>query len=198
MKKIALAVGTIAALVLLGAGCAPASEPSAETNNNAVSSTNQSKAEANANSAIGAPEALPEITPPAVAIDDSAWTATTTKSGITLKTPTKGATAPTSWTYSLLDSNNPNLKGDCYTTDATVYQKATGFSYANACQTTTELNVGPGERTDYFVFRTAYTNSKGKSIEQINMFTFTKKYPAGFDMNAYGATLERIISDIKG
>lgn len=194
MKKIALAIGTIAALVLLGAGCAPASAPTTETNNNAVSSTNQS---VNNNGSTGAPEALPEITPPAVAIDDSTWTVTTTKSGVTLKTPTKGATAPTAWTYTLLASDDAHLKGDCYATDATVYQKDSGFSYAQACQTTTELKAGPSERTDYFVFRTSYTNGKGKSVEQINMFTFTKKYPAGFDMNAYGATLDRVINDIK-
>jgi len=201
MKKFALLIGTVAAVALLGAGCAQTQNQGTTTNTNANANTPASGDQANSDGAH-APEAanlkdLPAIAPPATPIDDSAWTATTTKAGITITTPTKGGTAPTTWAYSILDNNDPHLQGDCYVTADTVYKNTADNHYKYSCQTTTELNAGPSERTDYFVFRVMSTDKKGKETTQTNLVTFTKKYPAGFDMNAYGATVEHIIELIK-
>ena len=211
MKKFALLIGTVAAVALLGAGCAQ--EPAAPEQGAATNTNINANANANANTpAFGgdqanndgahAPEAaslkdLPAIAPLATPIDDSAWVATTTKAGITIKTPGKGGGAPTAWTYSILDNNDPHLQGDCYVTADTVYKNATNSSYKYACQTTTELNAGPSERTDYFVFRTSSTDKKGKETTRTSLVTFTKKYPAGFDMNAYSASVEHMIGLVK-
>ncbi len=204
MKKFALLIGTVAAVALLGAGCASTTEPGAETNTNANANANtpafggdQTGSDAGHAAEAANLKDLPAVTPPATPIDDSAWTSTLTKAGITIKTPGKGATAPTTWAYSILDNNDSHLQGDCYVTADTVYKNVTDNHYKYSCQTTTELNAGPGERTDYFVFRLMSTDKKGKETTQTNLVTFTKKYPAGFDMNAYGASVERMIELIK-
>jgi hypothetical protein len=208
MKKLALLVGTVAAVALLGAGCAqtPAPEQGTATNTNINANANAHTPafggdQTNSDS-THAPEAanlkdLPATTPAAKPIDDSAWIATTTKTGITIKTPGKSGIGPTTWTYSILDNNDSHLQGDCYVTADTVYKNATDSSYKNACQTTTELNAGPSERTDYFVFRVMSTDKKGRETTQTNLVTFVKKYPAGFDMNAYSASVEHMIGLIK-
>jgi len=194
MKKAAVMYGMLAAIVLLGAGCAP--EPSStekpvqeQTN----SSSKDTQTEAKEPNEL---KEMPEITALKTPIKNDDWNLTTTKNGITLKAPTKGATAPTTWTYTLLDNNDSHLKGDCYVTDATVYKKTSGFSFENACQTTTEIKSGPGERTDYFVFHSGYVNNKNTRVDETHLFTFTKKYPASFDMNTYSATLLNIINII--
>ena len=200
MKKFALLIGTVAAVALLGAGCAQNPSQGTTTDANANKPA-FGEDQANPDGAR-APEAanlkdLPAIAPLATPIDDSAWIANATKAGITIKTPGKGAAAPTTWAYSVLDNNDPHLQGDCYVTSDTVYKNAASSSYKYACQTTTELNNGPSERTDHFVFRTSWTDKKGKEVTQTNLVTFTKKYPAGFDMNAYSASVEHMIKLIK-
>jgi hypothetical protein len=197
MKKLALIIGTVAAVALLGAGCAQtpaAPEQGGATNTNVNANSPASGGDqtnsnnTNAPLTLGELKDMPAIAPLATPIDDSAWITTTMKSGIVLKTPSKTTFTPTAWTYTLLDSNDPHLQGDCYATEATVYKKTSFSGFENACQTTTELNAGVGERTDYFVFHTG---------KQTQLFTFIKKYPVGFDMNAYGATVEHIIELIK-
>ncbi len=175
-------------MALLGAGCAkPNESPNAKNENNQKPAENIP--------AVSDMNELPAITPSATPIDDSAWKTTTTKTGVTLRAPIKGSYAPT-WTYTLLANDDPHLKGDCYVTENTVYKRTTGFSFETACQTTTALNAGPSERTDYFVFHSYYEDSAGKQVAKNNLFTFTKKYPANFDMNAYSAVLEHIINII--
>lgn len=177
-------MGALAAVALLGAGCAqePAAPAAPETN------TPVSSSASNTPIVFGEPKELPPTTELAQPIDDSAWITNTMKSGIVLKTPTKTTYTPTSWTYTLLASDDAHLQGDCYMTENTVYAKTAFNGRENVCQTTTELNDGPSERTDYFVFHTG---------KQTQLFTFVKKYPAGFDMNAYGATIAHIIDLIK-
>ena len=190
MKKLTLLMGTAVVLALLGAGCTE--EPGTPAANAPAAQNANMNAPANvALKDLPAVKSLPDP------YDDSAWVATTTKTGVTLKAPVKGSFAPT-WTYTLLDNNDPHLQGGCYVTADTVYKrtKFTGYADGTACQTTTELNPGPGERTDYFVMQTSWTNSKGVPVPRTNLFTFTKKYPAGFDMDTYGATLERVIKII--
>jgi len=194
MKKFALFIGAVAAVALLGAGCAQ--EPSA-TPINSVTNTPSSTPVTPPAVTTGSLKERPALTALAQPIDDSAWVTTAMRSGVALKTPSKTGLTPTSWTYSLLDSTDSHLKGNCYVTDATVYEETASWSdFTNACQTTTELNAGPSERTDYFVFQTTSTDKKGKQTIQNQMFTFTKSYKAGFDMNAYGATVEHIIKSI--
>jgi hypothetical protein len=205
MKKFSLLIGTIAAVALLGAGCAQepaASEQGAATNTNANANTPAFGGDQTNSDGSHAPEAaglkdFPAITPLATPIDDSTWKTTMTKAGITITTQGKGGGAPTTWAYSILDNNDPHLQGDCYVTADTVYKNTTDNHYKYSCQTTTELNAGPSERTDYFVFRVMSTDKKGKETTQTNLVTFTKKYPANFDMNAYSASLEHIIGLIK-
>jgi len=192
MKKTAIITGTLAAIVLLGAGCAPTPTP-APSNQEQTQTPTQNWPET---AAPGELKDMPEITELKTPIKNDDWITTTTKNGITLKTPNKGATAPTAWTYTLLKNDDSHLNGDCYVTDTTVYKKTTGFGFENACQTTTEIKDGPGERTDYFVFHSGYVNGKNERIDQAHLFTFTKKYPANFDMNAYSATLLNIINII--
>jgi len=209
MKKFALLIGTVAAVALLGAGCAQ--EPTAPDQGAATNANTNTNANANTSAFGGdqantdgahAPEAanlkdLPAITPLATPIDDSTWKKTATKAGITIATPGKGGGAPTAWTYSILDNNDTHLQGDCYVTADTVYKNTTDNHYKYSCQTTTELNAGPSERTDYFVFRTSSTDKNGKDTTRTSLVTFTKKYPAGFDMNAYSASVEHMIGLVK-
>ena len=206
MKKFALITGTFAVLALLGAGCAgePATnspqQPSSPAANspqpvvNSPQSATPSATQPSVNNGTAAElKEMSAITPPSAPIDDSTWKATTTRAGVTLKLPIKGTFAP-NWTYTLLDNNDPHLKGNCYVTDAAVYKDEASFTdFKNACQTTTELNPGPSERTDYFVFQTSHANSKGDEVTQTNLITLTKSYPAGFDMDAYSAVVEHII-----
>jgi hypothetical protein len=197
MKKFALLIGAVAAVALLGAGCAQeptAPEQGAAANANANANTpafggdQTTSNNTNAPLTIGELKEMPALAPLTTPIDDSTWITTTMRSGVVLKTPSKTALTPTSWTYTLLDSSDSHLKGDCYVTANTVYTKTSFSGFENVCQTTTELNAGPSERTDYFVFHTG---------KQTQLFTFIKKYPAGFDMNAYSATIEHIIGLIK-
>jgi hypothetical protein len=197
-KSIASTLALFATVLFLGAGCAPATseetqvpEPSAQQEQSASSSSaNQTEAPAAETSstveATGSLKALPAVVPsPKLLEDDKAWQKTTTRSGVTLIYPIKGAYAPT-WTYAILASDDAHLKGDCYVTEKTVYQRTDFPGHSGVCQTTTEFGAGPGTRTDYFVFRT----------DKINLFTFTKTYAAGFDMDGYGAVLEHVIGTI--
>ena len=195
MKKFALITGTFAVLALLGAGCA--GEPATNSQQPATPAAPAAAQPSVNNGTVAELKAMPAITPSAEPIDDSVWKTTATRAGITVKMPVKGSFAP-NWTYTLLDNNDPHLKGNCYVTDATVYNDETSFAdLSNACQTTTELNPGPSERTDYFVFQTSYANSKGAQVTQINLITLTKSYSAGFDMNAYSAVVQQIFKIIK-
>ena len=204
MRKLTLIMGTVAVLAMLGAGCAD--EPGAET------PAANTPANAPVNTPVNAPTAensnanvplnvvlkdLPAVKSFSDPYDDSSWVTTTTKTGVALKVPIKGAFAPT-WTYALLDNNDPHLQGGCYVTADTVYKrtKFTGYADGTVCQTTTEINPGPGERTDYFVFHDGGMNSKGVQETRTHLFTFTKKYSAGFDMDTYGATIERVVNII--
>jgi hypothetical protein len=204
MKKFALIIGTVATVALLGAGCAQepaAPEQGAATNANANANTpafgDQTPAtNTNAPLTIGELKDMPALTALKTPIDDSTWAMMTTKTGVTLRTPGKGGGAPTAWTYSVIDNNDPHLQGDCYVTSDTVYKRTEVSGYENACQTATEFNAGPSERTDYFVFYTFTSDSKGNQIKRTNLLTFTKKYPTGFDMNAYSASVEHIIGII--
>jgi hypothetical protein len=196
MKKFALVIGTFGVIALLGAGCAPesaapVSQPSAQNNQPVMNTPTV---------AVPIPylselKDFPAITTLATPIDENAWATTMTKTGVALRVPDKGATAPTSWTYAVIDNNDPHLKGDCYVTEDIVFKETSmdEVNLGNACQTATEFKDGPSTRTDYFVFHTGWTDSKGVPVTRTNLITFTKKYPAGFDMNAYSATVRHII-----
>ena len=155
MKKFALLIGAVAAVALLGAGCAQtpaapdqggATNVNANTNTQAFGGDQANTDGAHAQEAANLKD-LPAIAPLATPIDDSTWKKTATKAGITITTPGKGGGAPTAWTYSILDNNDPHLQGDCYVTADTVYKNTTDNHYKYSCQTTTELNAGPSERT---------------------------------------------------
>ena len=184
-KKLAL-LTVAATLVILGAGCT--SSPAAPTAVNpsptsAASSTSPVVAK---NLKLADLKDLPATTPvDKSVVDESTWDKFTTKSGVTIIYPTKGTYAP-HWSYSILKSDDPHLQGSCYVSENAAYKRDKVDGYVDACQTTDAFGPGPGTRTDYFVFRN----------DKINLITFTKDYPAGFDMNAYGATLERIIGII--
>ena len=182
--------------VFTGAGCSvrpksitvpqpPAVQSPTTSNTTAASSTVTTKKVADL-------KELPAVVPNSeLTKDDQAWTRTVTRSGVTITAPTKGRYAPT-WTYTIVDKNDPNLQGKCYVTDATVYKKTDFENWINVCQTTTEFGSGPGTRVDYFIFSSFAIDNKNK----VNLFTFTKTYPAGFDMNGYGVVLNNIIGII--
>lgn len=181
MKKILLGIGMI---ILLGAGCAgtpPVSENS-NGNENAPSANNS-----NAPSGEVSLQPLPEVVAPKNPIDESLWSKAVTKSGVTIAYPTKGGFAPT-WTYQSLAKDDEHLKGNCYVTPDTVYSKTDFPGFTDACQTATAMKAGPATRTDYFVWK------KGNLM---NLLTVTKNYPANFDMDEYGATVDRLIKAIK-
>ena len=204
MKKFALLVGGFAVLALLGAGCAsnePVPEkPSPAVNTNAAAPgwTNlNANTDTNTPPSVSELKTLPALQPLTTPIVDTDWAMMTTKTSLALRTPTKGATAPTTWSYALIDNKDPHLQGDCYIADGVVYKDTTSFSdFAHACQTTTELAAGPGERTDYIVFQTEWNDSKGKPITRTHLITMNKKYKAGFDMNVYSAVVQHIIQII--
>jgi hypothetical protein len=127
--------------------------------------------------------------------NEHTWSVATTKTGVTLTYPTKGKYAPT-WTYALLANDDSHLQGMCYVTESIVYKQTENPGYENSCQTTTALNAGPGTRTDYFVFQNGYIDNNDKMITQTHLFTFTKTYPEGFDMNTYSAVLNKVINII--
>jgi hypothetical protein len=198
-KSIASTLALFATVLFLGAGCAPVASEETPTPESAVqqeqsassSSANQTEATTAETSstveATGSLKALPAIVPsPKLVEDDKTWQKTTTKSGVTLTYPTKGAYAPT-WTYAILASDDAHLKGDCYVTEKTVYQRTDFPGITGSCQTTTEFGSGPGTRTDYYVFHYG---------DKTHLFTFTKVYAAGFDMDGYGAVLEHVIGII--
>ncbi len=192
MKKIFLMIG---AVVLLGAGCnqvppVPSTTETpveSETSESATTSQEQPPKDV-------ASDDLPESPPVAetseAVVVDETWIKTTTRSGVTLTYPVKGAFAP-QWTYTRLASDDARLQGDCYVTDAVVSKRTEVAGHEQACQTTTALDAGPGTRTDYFVFR-----SGEGSTATIHLFTFTKEYKAGFDMDKYGAVLAKVIEII--
>ena len=98
--------------------------------------------------------------------------------------PDKGTYAVT-WKDRLIANNDPHLQGDCYVTSGVVYQRTDfGTWSGGVCQTTTDFRADHGVRTDYFVMR---------SEDAVHLFTFTKAYTKGFDMNLYGAILNHLI-----
>jgi hypothetical protein len=203
-----------AAIILLGAGCAgtaPADNAGNPNNNppawnsNADGNSNQDddanvngNSNANSNANVNSGDAnvpplppedltlqpLPEVKPPKKPIDESSWSKTETKAGITVTFPTKGGFAPF-WSYQALSDEDPHLRGNCYVTADTVYEKTSFALFTDPCQTTTSFGGEAGTRTDYFTFKTG---------SRINMITFTRNYSAGFDMDEYGAVLDRIIN----
>ncbi len=217
MKKIFLAVALI---VLLGAGCAGEdpetngnnapgnvnSNVNSNTNTNANSNSNgngndngnansNSNSNSNGNANANVPpvppddltlEPLPEVKPPKNPIDVAAWSKMETRAGVTIVFPTTGGFSPF-WSYQSVSSDDPHLRGNCYVTADTVYEKTSFTGFTDACQTTTAFGQGPGTRVDYFTFKTG---------NRINMVTFTRNYPAGYDMDEYGAVLDRIIREI--
>jgi hypothetical protein len=199
MKKTFLLIATIA---LLGAGCSQESVPQNPQTEADI------QAESASSTSSDTPSETPEIvsgdlkkmpapdTSKAPQMDVSTWSTTELKIGVKLTAPTKGANAPT-WTYSLLANDDSHLKGNCYVTEATVGQRTDVAGRADSCLTTTALDAGPGTRTDYFVFRKETPDAAGKQVSRTHLFTFTKVYPAGFDMDAYAATLDQIIGLIE-
>ena len=179
MKKVLLGIGI---LMLVGAGCAPAG-------NAPKAPEQQSGAQSSAKHASGAGlQPLPEAKAPKTPIDDSAWAKLATKAGITVSYPTKGGFSP-QWNYQPLAADDSHLKGTCYVTADTSYERTSVPGYDDACQTATTVDgSAAGTRIDYFVFR---------KDGRVNLFTFTKDHPAGFDMDEYAATLDRIISDLQ-
>jgi hypothetical protein len=188
MKKLILAIGILA---LSGAGCA-GQTPSANG-----PSINQPSANAPAETDFdGEPsvapadlnlEPLPAIDQTRADIDDSSWTKFVTKSGVTFTYPAKGLYAPT-WEYQILKSDDPHLRGNCYVTADAKYKRTDIEGFADACQTTTGIGIGPGTRTDYFVYKTG---------DRINLFVITKKYSDMFDMDSYSAVVDHIVRIIK-
>ncbi len=200
MKKFALLAGSCAVLALLGAGCTndeSASETPVPATNANTSAASETPTNANTPPSVSELKPLPALKPLATPIVDTDWATMTTKTSLTLRTPTKGTTAPTTWSYALIDNHDPHLQDDCYIADGVVYKDTTSFSdFAHACQTATELAAGPGERTDYFVFQTEWSDGKGKPLTRTHLITMNKKYKAGFDMNAYSAVVQHIIQII--
>jgi hypothetical protein len=177
MKKIFFGIGI---LVLLGAGCAPADQAPGKSWQEP-----ESKPVARA---PGALQPLPEVKAPKTPIDDSGWERYATKAGIVVNYPTKGGYSPT-WSYRMLMTDDPQLKGVCYEAADAVYERTLIPSHDDACQTTTSFDGSQaGTRTDYFAFR---------KDGRVNLLTFIKEYPAGFDMDEYSATLDHIIGRIE-
>lgn len=160
----------------------------------ASASTSQQPPEVQKNPVADLKE-LPAVDPTlAASIDDSAWIHAATRNGTaTVTSPTKGSYSPT-WTYTLLANDDPHLKGNCYLTDATIYKRTNFSGVENVCQTTTSLTPGPGTRTDYYIFHDVFEGSSGKQVTRTHLLTFSKIYPAGFNMEEYSATIERIIN----
>ncbi len=186
MKNIFLLV---AILVTFGAGCNK-SQPTP------VMQRQQAENGATPTSSADGLKDAPAIIPSSEPLeDDRNWSTATTRTGITLTFPAKGTNAP-KWAYTLLDNSDPRLKGDCYVTDTTVYKRTDFSSFERACQTTTSFEAASGTRMDYFVFRTSYQDEEGNQITRTHLFTFTKTYPVGFNMNGYDLILEKIINII--
>lgn len=188
MKKYLLLLGIV---VMMGAGCDATTDTQTTTGDQAQSDTSAAQEPTTPPPAQTGLQVLPAIGADAAAdVDVTGWSKTTLRSGAEITVPVKGTYAPT-WTYTLLENDDTHLQGGCYVTDATVYARTTFAGRENVCLTTTALADGPGTRTDYYVFTSDAV--KGKT----QMYTFTKTYPAGFDMNAYGAVMERVIVDLK-
>lgn len=130
---------------------------------------------------------MPVITAPSVPIDVSAWSSFTTKTGVSMKYPTKGSYAPT-WEYVILKADDAHLKGDCYMADGVMYAMEFSGDILARCQTATAFNAGPGTRVDYVTVKQGST---------IGMFVFTKVYPENFSMNDYSLAMQEIIQTIK-
>jgi len=177
MKKLLLGIGII---VLLGAGCAPSGKP--------ANAPKQEPGQQSSSAATGgARQPLPEIKAPKTPIDVSGWQKFVTKAGIVVNYPTGGGYSPT-WTYQVLAAGDSRLQGACYVASGVAYERTPVPGYDDACQTATTIDgSAAGARTDYFAFR---------KDGRINLITFTKKYPAGFDMDEYAATLDRIIKNL--
>lgn len=202
MKKLLYAAGVI---VLLGAGCAApessvppenkpaANEPAAWGNVNAnvpavaeeeVKGEEVSETEPSVAPAELVLEQLPEPGVSQDKIDDKSWKKFVTRNGITFIYPDQPTFSPSAWSQRIIQANDPHLRGNCYVTVDTKYQKTEGLNMEGACLTTTGFSAGPSTRTDYFVF-----NRGG----QLNLFTMSKTYRAGFDVETYGATVEHIV-----
>lgn len=192
-KKFASALVT---LLFAGIGCAtpPSKMSSTNTQNEQgvvatnVPATNQAVVSSKKLSDL---TALPSIAAFPKGEDSNTWNSFTTKSAVTIIYPSKGRYAP-KWTYSILANNDPRLQGGCVVTDDTVYKK-TSFAGswgegANVCQTTSVFGAGPATRVDYFVFPW--------SDGRVHLLTITKTYPAGFDMDGYGAVVDHMIGSI--
>jgi len=195
MKKLIFSIGLI---TLVGAGCAnqptntntapqpspsassnaPAPSPSGNMNNPSPTPTPSTPSETDL-------ETLPAFTQPSEPIDDSAWESKTLKSGVSIKYPTKGVYAP-NWSQSILAKDDASLRGNCYVALGTKFNKQ-DFG-GDTCQTTTAFDVASGTRTDYFVI---------KKSGVINLFTITRNYGVGFDMNGYSATVDHILRGIE-
>lgn len=197
LKKFFVPSFLLSVAVFLGAGCTPVTSeetpsptPEAQqeqsTSSTAETSTETSTTETSSTTEVaGSLKELPAITPAPKLIEGAeVWQKTTTRSGVTLTYPIKGAYAPT-WTYTILANDDAHLKGDCYVTETTTYQRTNFSGFTGSCQTTTEFGADAGTRTDYFVFH---------ATDKTHLFTFTKVHAAGFDMDGYGAVLEHVIS----
>ena len=199
MKKL---LATLCLLGLVGAGCTSSKEPVTNNPENTDStSTNQetqtpttpnptptpSPAPAPAEeqeevSESNGLQSFPTATPPATPINDSTWTQTVTRTGVTITAPTTGTYAPT-WTYTVLPANDVKIVDKCYVTSDVVYKQSNSPT-EGYCHTATAFDENAGTRTDYFL---------AVGTTRTDLWTFTKTYPAGFNHNDYNATLNHII-----
>lgn len=176
MKKL---FACVALSALCGAGCVSPEVPSSKT-----PLTEETVQPTSSTPVLGlAP--LPSIVASKNGIDDSDWKMTVTKPPeLAITYPVKGPYA-VNWTHQLLKNDDVHLQGNCYVTQETKFQKTDVVGYAgNVCQTTTAIDAASGVRIDYFVLR---------MDNAIHLLTFTKKYSAGFDMNAYSEVLDYVL-----
>lgn len=197
--------------MLMGSGCSQRSTPTQATRDTppesslspTATSTPSTQQKAPANDKKPQPsksltelEDLPAFTPPTQPLeDDRAWKMLTTKTGVTLTYPATGPNAM-KISYARLAENDPHLQEGCYVTRTTKYKNPHIPGYTQSCQTTTAFNTASGVRTDYFVFQTSYQENDDKLVTINHLFTFTKAYSKGFDMNLYGAILNKVIAII--
>ena len=182
-------------LLFVGIGCATPPSKTSSTNTQSEQSAVVTNMPAT-NQIVASSKKLSDLTAlPAIAVfptgeDSNTWSSFTTKSAITIIYLSKGRYAP-KWTYDILAKNDPRLQGGCVVTDDTVYKKTSFASWgvsANVCQTTSSFGAGSATRVDYFVF--PYTNGR------VHLLTITKIYPAGFDMDGYGAVVDHMVGSI--
>lgn len=190
MKKI---ISILTFIACLGAGCSnalqqPTQAPFRLPTTEKATSTTKTEIKASPTTSTSALlKPLPSIAS-STQIDDKDWiNKSTPYPAVTLTFPVKGPYAIV-WKHRILSAKDSHLRGDCYVTNETIYQKTNFEGFAvGTCQTTTDYSADHGIRTDYFVLR---------GEDGIHLFTFTKSYRQNFDMNTYAATLDHVLNII--